>query len=127
MGGFLPVPGQTIYGASKAAVKLFTEGLHSECAGTNVHVTVVFPGAVATNITTNSGVEIPISGSEAQTRARRITSADKAARIILVGMEKNAYRVMVGGDAKLMDRLYRLNPRRAAAFIAGQMKDLLRG
>ena len=32
MGGFLPVPGQTIYGASKAAVKLFTEGLHSECA-----------------------------------------------------------------------------------------------
>ncbi|HSL34785.1 MAG TPA: SDR family NAD(P)-dependent oxidoreductase [Candidatus Limnocylindrales bacterium] len=127
MGGFLPVPGQTIYGASKAAVKLFTEGLHSECAGTNVHVTVVFPGAVATNITTNSGVEIPISGSEAQTRARRITSADKAARIILDGMEKNAYRVMVGGDAKLMDRLYRLNPRRAAAFIAGQMKDLLRG
>ena len=27
MGGFLPVPGQTVYGASKAAVKLFTEGL----------------------------------------------------------------------------------------------------
>ena len=27
MGGFLPVPGQTIYGASKAAVKLMTEGL----------------------------------------------------------------------------------------------------
>ena len=39
MGGFLLVPGQTIYGASKAAVKLLTEGLHSECAGTNVHVT----------------------------------------------------------------------------------------
>ncbi|WP_252629481.1 SDR family oxidoreductase, partial [Enterobacter sp. JH539] len=34
MGGFLPVPGQTIYGASKAAVKLFTEGLHSELADT---------------------------------------------------------------------------------------------
>jgi NAD(P)-dependent dehydrogenase (short-subunit alcohol dehydrogenase family) len=27
LGGFLPVPGQTIYGASKAAVKLMTEGL----------------------------------------------------------------------------------------------------
>ena len=38
MGGFLPVPGQTIYGASKAAVKLFTEGLHSELMDTNVHV-----------------------------------------------------------------------------------------
>ena len=125
MGGFLPVPGQTAYGASKAAVKLFTEGLHSECAGTNVHVTVVFPGAVATNIAANSGVAVPISGADAERMARRITTADRAARVILDGMERNAYRVLVGGDAKLMDRLYRLNPLRAAGFIARQMKDLL--
>jgi NAD(P)-dependent dehydrogenase (short-subunit alcohol dehydrogenase family) len=50
MGGFLPVPGQTIYGASKAAVKLLTEGLNSELLDTSVRVTVVFPGAIATNI-----------------------------------------------------------------------------
>jgi short-subunit dehydrogenase len=125
MGGFLPVPGQTVYGASKAAVKLLTEGLHSECAGTNVRVTVVFPGAVATNITANSGVAAPTAGADAERMARRITRADKAARIILDGMERDAYRVMVGGDAKLMDRLYRLSPSRAAAFIARQMQDLL--
>ncbi len=125
MGGFLPVPGQTIYGASKAAVKLFTEGLHSECSGTNVQVTVVFPGAVATNITTNSGVSIPMSAEAAEAAARRTLAADKAARIILDGMERDAYRVMVGSDAKLMDRLYRLSPRWAAGFIAGKMKDLL--
>jgi short-subunit dehydrogenase len=125
MGGFLPVPGQTIYGASKAAVKLLTEGLHSECAGTNVHVTVVFPGAVATNITANSGVDVPISGADAEAMASRTMPADKAARIILDGMERNAYRVLVGGDAKLMDRLYRLSPRRASGFIANRMKDLL--
>jgi len=35
MGGFLPVPGQTVYGASKAAVKLFTEGLRSELLNTS--------------------------------------------------------------------------------------------
>jgi NAD(P)-dependent dehydrogenase (short-subunit alcohol dehydrogenase family) len=125
MGGFLPVPGQTVYGASKAAVKLFTEGLHSECAGTNVRVTVVFPGAVATNITANSGVDIPITGADAEAMARRVTPAEKAAQLILDGTERDAYRVMVGGDAKMMDRLYRLNPRRAAGFIAGRMKDLL--
>jgi NAD(P)-dependent dehydrogenase (short-subunit alcohol dehydrogenase family) len=125
MGGFLPVPGQTVYGASKAAVKLLTEGLHSECEGTSVRVTVVFPGAVATNITANSGVEIPVAGADAEKMARRVTPADKAARVILDGMERDAYRVLVGGDAKLMDRLYRLNPRRAAGFIARQMKDLL--
>ena len=125
MGGFLPVPGQTIYGASKAAVKLLTEGLHSECAGTNVRVTVVFPGAVATNITVNSGVAIPTTSADTENMARRVTSADRAARVILDGMERDAYRVMVGGDAKLLDGLYRLNPRRAAGFIASQMKALL--
>jgi short-subunit dehydrogenase len=125
MGGFLPVPGQTVYGASKAAVKLFTEGLHSECRGTKVHVTIVFPGAVATNITANSGVAVPSMGADAEKMASRVTPADAAARTILDGMEKNAYRVMVGGDAKLMDLLYRVNPSGAAAFIARQMKGLL--
>jgi NAD(P)-dependent dehydrogenase (short-subunit alcohol dehydrogenase family) len=125
MGGFLPVPGQTVYGASKAAVKLLTEGLHSECAGTNVRVTVVFPGAVATNITANSGVDIPAMSGDTEKMASRVLPAGKAASIILDGMERDAYRVMVGGDAKFMDRIYRLDPRRAAGFIARQMKGLL--
>ena len=83
MGGFLPVPGQTVYGASKAAVKLLTEGLHAECAGTNVHVTAVFPGGGATNITTNSGVSIPGAGRgrhPRRGRARRVPSPDRQRR-----------------------------------------------
>lgn len=130
MGGFLPVPGQTIYGASKAAVKLLTEGLHSECRGTRVRVTVVFPGAVATNITENSGVDAPTGGmdpEQVEKMRSRTLSADRAAAIILDGMEKNAYRVLVGNDAKFMDTIYRLHPRRAAGFIAKQMKALLPG
>ena len=125
MGGFLPVPGQTIYGASKAAVKLMTEGLYAEMAGTTVHVTVVFPGAVGTNITANSGVAIPTMGADTEKMAARVLAADKAAKIILDGMEKNAFRVLVGSDAKLMDRLYRLNPKRATGFITRQMRQLL--
>jgi NAD(P)-dependent dehydrogenase (short-subunit alcohol dehydrogenase family) len=124
MGGFLPVPGQTVYGASKAAVKLFTEGLHSELANTTVRVTVVFPGAVATNIAANSGVTIA-AAAESAGRARSVYPADKAARDILNGMERDRFRVLVGPDAKLLDGLYRLSPRRAASFIASQMKDLL--
>ena len=126
MGGFLPVPGQTIYGASKAAVKLFTEGLHSECAGTNVHITVVFPGGVATNITANSGVDMPAMAGDAAASNRRVTTAPDAAKAILDGMESNAYRVLVGRDAQMMDAMYRTAPRRAAAFIAKQMQGLLR-
>lgn len=57
MGGFLPEPGQTIYGVSKAAVKLLTEGLHAELLDTNVEVFAVFSGAIEINITANSGID----------------------------------------------------------------------
>jgi NAD(P)-dependent dehydrogenase (short-subunit alcohol dehydrogenase family) len=124
MGGFLPVPGQTIYGASKAAVKLLTEGLHSELSGTNVRVTVVFPGGVNTNILKNSGLEMPkLSGEKA--KLNKILSAVDAAQIIIEGMEQNRYRVLVGKDAKMMDLLYRLNPAYAAGLIAKKMGALL--
>ncbi|HEU5113236.1 MAG TPA: SDR family oxidoreductase, partial [Acidimicrobiia bacterium] len=83
MGGFLPVPGQTIYGASKAAVKLMTEGLYAELLDTNVGVSVIFPGAVATEITSNSGVEIPGNIPNEDEMRARTTSPEDAARIIL--------------------------------------------
>lgn len=122
MGGFLPVPGQTAYGASKAAVKLFTEGLHAELADTNVHVTVVLPGAIDTDIAVNSGVAIPVAADD---QRAAITQADKAARAILEAMEHNRFRVLIGQDASMFDAFYRLAPHRAAHFIAGQMKRLL--
>ena len=120
---FLPVPGQTIYGASKAAVKLLTEGLNSEMKGTSVHVTVVFPGGVDTNITQNSGVAIPTMPSGG--KQPKVTTAPAAAHQIVEGMVKNKYRVVVGSDASMLDKLYRLAPGFAAGFIAKQMKALL--
>jgi short-subunit dehydrogenase len=123
MGGFLPVPGQSIYGASKAAVKLFTEGLYAELKETTVRVSVVFPGAIATNITVNSGIEMPkVSGDSS---AMATMPANEAARVILQGMETNQYRILVGSDSKFMDFLCRLAPEYATNFIAKKMKALL--
>ena len=51
---------------------------------------------------------------------------ERAAELILDGMEKNACRVLIGRDAKMMDVLYRVNPRGAASFIARQMQGPLR-
>lgn len=124
MGGFLPVPGQSVYGASKAAVKLLTEALHSELASTNVKVTVVFPGAVNTNITKNSGLNMPAQ-STLENKSMKVLSAKKAAQIMINGIENNSYRVMVGNDARFMDYIYRLNPAYAARFIYQKMKTLL--
>lgn len=126
MGGFLPVPGQSIYGAAKAALKLFTEGLHSELLNTNVRVTVVFPGAIGTNIAANSGVSIsPGPETEARQRSIKPLAPGKAAEIIIDGIEQNRYRVLVGSDATFLDRFYRLSPERAARFIFKQMQSLL--
>jgi short-subunit dehydrogenase len=124
MGGFVPVPGQTMYGATKAAVMLLTEGLHSELVDSCVRVTVVFPGAVATNISKNSGVEAP-SGAAADKMAAKITQPDAAAKMIVDGMEHDARRVTVGPDARLMDRLSRLSPQWAATLIYKQMRRFL--
>jgi len=128
MGGFVPFPGQVMYGASKAAVKLLTEGLASELAGTGVKVTVVFPGAVLTNITANSGVKGPSVPSPApgQKRPPIGLTPSEAAKVILKGVERNRVRVFVGIDARIMDFLYRLAPRTAARLIQKVMSPILR-
>ncbi len=127
MGGFFPVPGQTLYGASKAGVKLLTEGLYSELTATNVRVTVVFPGAIATNISQNSGVAIQTAVAGEASSSFKMTSADDAAQIIIDSIERDAFQVYVGRDAKMMNLLYRLSPRRATRFMYNQMKGLLPG
>jgi short-subunit dehydrogenase len=128
MGGFFPVPGQTLYGASKAGVKLLTEGLYSELLDTNVRVTVVFPGAIATNIAQNSGVSISApSGAAESSQSFPTTSAEDAAQTIINGIERDQFQVYIGRDAKLMNLLYRLSPRRATRFMYSQMKGLLPG
>ena len=125
MGGFLPVPGQTIYGAAKAAVKLFTEGLQAELLQTGVHVTIVFPGAIGTNIAANSGVEINLKSVGRMQNLLKPLAPAKAAQIILDGIEQNRERVFVGSDSVFLDRFYRLSPSRAVRLIAKQMEALL--
>jgi len=126
MGGFLPVPGQAAYGASKAAVKLFTEALFAELQGTKVGVTVVFPGGVATNITGNSGVDTSkMAAASTGEKQRKTVTPAEAGRQIVDGFESGAYRVRIGSDAKFMDRFSRLSPKRATLLIANQMKSLL--
>lgn len=123
MGGFLPVPGQSVYGASKAAVKLLTEGLYAELSNTNVRVSVVFPGATKTNIARNSGLAVP-KQSEESPKIPMLSPAE-AAKKIIDGMEKNKFQIFTGNDSNLMNKLYRFNPKFATNFITKQMKSLL--
>ena len=126
MGGFVPVPGQTIYGASKAAVKLLTEGLRSELKDTPVHVSVVFPGGVATEITKNSNVKLSDAmASKQDSPPIKLLTPQACASIIIKGMEKNKYHIIAGKDASFMYRFSRLAPKKAANIIQKMLKKVL--
>lgn len=124
MASYAPVPGQAIYGASKAAVKMLAEGLNSELRDTNVRVSVVFPGAVKTDIAVNSGA-MTLDENEATARSMRMLPSKVAAAKIVRGIEKDSRRVFVGLDALLLDKLNRLTPASAAKLIWSQMRDVL--
>jgi len=46
----LAAPREAIYAASKAAMNLFSEGLWSDLAGSGIHVALIIPGAIDTEI-----------------------------------------------------------------------------
>lgn len=123
MGGFFPFPGQSVYGASKAALKLFTEGLYAELLNTNVHVTIVLPGAIATDIAKNSSVEIK---ENKDSKAYNMLSAKKAAKSIISSMQKNKFRLYLGNDSKFMNLIYILNSKLAIKYINKKMNKLVK-
>lgn len=120
LGGFMPFPGQTIYGASKAALKLLTEGLYAELKDTNVKVTIIHPGAMSTKIMSNSGLE-GVEDEIDTARNSMVLSPESAAIKVIKAMEKDKFRAMVGKDSIRLDILYRLSPRRAVDFIVKKM------
>lgn len=121
MGGFFPFPGQTIYGASKAALKLFTEGLYAELENTNVRVMVVLPGAMATNITKNSKVEV---ATTEENSSFKMLSPVVGASEIIEGIKKNRFKVFLGSDSKFLRFLYKINSIWAIRFINKKMSKM---
>jgi len=88
-------------------------------------ITIILPGEVHTNSMSNSG--LVTKEEEAKSKERngmKALAADKAAAIMIKGIEGNQFRVLVGSDARFLDFLYRLAPRFAVNFIVKQMAKL---
>lgn len=128
MGGYMPFPRQVAYGASKAAVKLFTEGLRQELArDSHISVSLVYPGAVTTSIVENA----PDMSSAYKEWVREQVSDEQpgmsaaaAAAVILRGIQKDKARIIVGTDSWFIDKLYRLAPVTTAALMSWVMSRL---
>lgn len=114
--GIVSVPTQGAYNASKFAVRGFTEALRQEVAHTGVRVSCVHPGGIKTNIARAGRFYRDISGSKdagrAAARFEQIarTTPAAAAQVIIDGIKSDAPRILIGADARLIDRLQRLLP-----------------
>ncbi|MFZ5528972.1 MAG: SDR family NAD(P)-dependent oxidoreductase [Pseudomonadota bacterium] len=117
--GLMSVPTQGTYNASKFAVRGYTEALRMELEleGAPVSATCVHPGGIATNIALAGKIDPALekaTGVSADTQRRRanklinVTTAESAALQILGAVEKNARRVLVGPDARMLDKVVRL-------------------
>lgn len=82
LAGFQGWAGAPAYSSSKAAVRTLGEGLHGSLKDRNVHVSVICPGFVETPMTAINPFRMPF-----------IISAEKAARIIVEGLEKRKVRI----------------------------------
>jgi len=118
--GLLAIPSQATYNATKFAVRGFTEALREELELTRspVSATCVHPGGIKTNIARSGRVDeslktLGVTDLEKSRRsfekAFRVTAED-AAETILRGVQRNARRVLIGNDARLLDLLQRVAP-----------------
>jgi short-subunit dehydrogenase len=116
--GIIAPAGQTAYAAAKFAVRGFSEALRHELQvnKSNVTLSVVHPGGVATNIVSNARAGVGVTGNFSRAEAidrfaenAKTTPRDAALRIIR-GIEKNEPRILIGADARYLDLLQRFRP-----------------
>jgi NAD(P)-dependent dehydrogenase (short-subunit alcohol dehydrogenase family) len=114
--GIIGVPTQGAYNAAKFAVRGFTEALRHELRATNVRAICVHPGGIRTNIAAASRFyKDPLGNSDHAASTARFarlarTSPEKAAATIVRGIEKGSPRVLIGGDAVMIDQIQRMMP-----------------
>jgi NADP-dependent 3-hydroxy acid dehydrogenase YdfG len=127
--GLISMPGQSMYNAAKYAVRGLSEAVREEMlvAGHPVGVTVVHPGGIKTAIARNARYSAKEDGVESaeffDKKLARMTP-ERAAEIILKGVENDKARVLVGIDAHAVHHLAKLLGSRYQDVVAGRARKL---
>ena len=120
-----PETPHTAYSAAKFAVKGFTEALITDLALNAPHVkaSVVMPGHIGTSIALNTLREHGVGGIPENEGVSTLERAEQfkrdgldpiqAAQIILDGVKAERWRILVGPDAEVLDRVVRGAPEAA--------------
>lgn len=114
--GIIGVKTQVPYCTTKFAVRGFTEALRMELADTNVTVSCVHPGGIKTNIVHNGIHYKDGSKTAREFEQMAITSAEDAATIIINGIKNGKEKILIGVDAKLIDKIARWFPVKYSRF-----------
>ncbi|MGB0878538.1 MAG: mycolate reductase [Mycobacterium sp.] len=121
--GNSPIPNNATYAATKAFVNTFSESLRGELKSAGVHVTVLAPGPVRT--------ELP--NPDEQSLVERLIpdflwiSTEHTAKVSLDGLERNKMRVVPGVTSKAMSAASGYAPRSIVAPIVGAVYKKLGG
>lgn len=91
-----PTPGEAGYSAAKAAVSAFTEALSFDTEEDGVHLHVLYPGWVPTEMTQTGGAEDPNLPPKAVRR-----TPEQVARLVVAGLGKRRLEL----DATLLARV----------------------
>jgi len=118
--GLITMPEQSAYNASKFAVRGMTEALRHELKLSNstVSCTSVHPGGIKTNIarsariTERDGINSKAMREQGIKQFEKLarTTAEQAAQQIINAVLKDKARLLVGNDAKIIDKIQRLLP-----------------
>ena len=126
--GLIGVNNQSPYCMTKFAVRGLTESLRAEMLDSNVLVMQVHPGGIDTNIVRNSRQREEVTEAETNTlisnfKQNARTTPEKAAKIIIKGLQKNKVRVLVGPDACVFDWMTRFFPNWANRLFAKMSRN----
>jgi butyryl-CoA dehydrogenase len=126
--GITGMPENSAYSTAKFGVKGFSDVLKFELLRTNVKISTVHPGGIKTGIARNSRLGGKKSNAEARKSIENFErsvlkmSPERAAAIILEGIEKDRQRILVGNDARTMDIIARVFPNTYHKVLARMFK-----
>lgn len=121
--GFLPLPYEATYGATKAFVTSFSQGLYEELKDTGVLVCAVAPGVTRTELHERANGVAHVEGLPEQAWM----TAEEVARLTLKAVDKRDPFCVPGAINKVMSAFLDIVPTPIARMTAGRVNKLRSG